>query len=134
MCDRVHPRRNVAKRPLEVLAARHAQELVGIEGEHEVRALVAQRFPRDIRNARRLEERGLPVPDDAQRQALSLQLAQDLCGPVERPVIDNREAVERFEIVADEGFDHVRLVAHHRHAPEPHARHLCLGVPIVGRH
>ena len=55
ICDRMHSRRHFAQGLFQRLARRIFQELVGIEGEHEIGLLAAQRFAHQGRHALRLK-------------------------------------------------------------------------------
>src|SRR4029450_795670 len=83
----VHSLRHVLQRPLDTFAIRRVQELVGVEREDEIGPRL-QRLPCDFREARRLEECGIAVQADAQRQAFVLEVGEDLARAVERSVVD----------------------------------------------
>jgi hypothetical protein len=120
----VHLTRHVAESPLHPFAVRQSQEFVGIQREDEISPFFRQRLPGHLRNAQRLLEGGLVVVTDLQRQSLAPQIRQDLCRAIERAVVDDREAIEDVEGVADVADHNVGLVSHHGHAPESHGRYL----------
>ena len=130
--DRMHSRRHFAQSLFQRLARRTFQELVGIEGEHEIGLLSAQRFAHQRRDARRLKEFRPLVALDAQRQIFCLQLRQDVAGRIERPVVDDCKAIEDAQVVSHERLDHVGFVADHCSAERRMFIHPCTG-PALAR-
>ena len=117
----VHARRDRAEPPLELGARRDLQELVGVEREDEVRGLVGERAPDGGRRDVLLQVARHVVLVHDEREALADEAVEDRQRGVVGAVVDDREPVEDRQVVAHEGLDDVRLVADHRHAPQPEA-------------
>ena len=103
-------------------ARRRLDEFVGVERK---RPIGARRFERGAHSARgdsRLVDAGARIALDCQRQAFGDQRGQDGGGRIGRSMVDHEHRVQHAQVVANECFDDIRLVADHGDADEFHAR------------
>ncbi|HET8585417.1 MAG TPA: hypothetical protein VFM89_06740 [Casimicrobiaceae bacterium] len=123
MHDRVRPGRDVGKDTVELASRSDFQEFVGVDGKDEVGTLLREELTRESRHALGLEKCGRQIAEDREGQSFGAKRLKDLVRTVDRGVFDRDETVENRQVVPNEGFDDVGLVAQHGNADQPHPMH-----------
>ena len=117
---RVQTFRQRCEHAVEQIPARDFEELVAVERKDKIGAVTRQRLAHGAAHDLGLQIANARVTLDLERQALRHQRVQDLRGPIARAVVDNQKPVEQGEVVPNEAFDDVGLVAQHHRAEELH--------------